>query len=148
VARDVVRHLVSWVPAFFAEAAGPTITIGVPVDDDPVGAWRSLDQHLRAALDDPDVVARTISHPRAGTHRFDDAVGMFVTGDLLVHTWDLARAGGLDEHLDPELVHEMLEDMKPIDDLLRTSGQYGARVEVADGADEQTQLIAFTGRTP
>jgi uncharacterized protein (TIGR03086 family) len=73
---------------------------------------------------------------------------MFCIGDVLVHTWDLARATGQDETLDPDEVHGLYEGMLPIDDVLRQSGQYGARVEVPDDADEQTKLIAFTGRQP
>jgi hypothetical protein len=38
--------------------------------------------------------------------------------------------------------------MEPLDEVLRQSGQYGARVTVPDDADEQTRLIAFTGRQP
>ena len=32
--------------------------------------------------------------------------------------------------------------------ILRASGQYGPRVEVADDADVQTRLLAFIGRDP
>jgi uncharacterized protein (TIGR03086 family) len=73
---------------------------------------------------------------------------MFCTGDVLVHTWDLARATGLDERLDPDEVHRMYEGMEPMDEVLRQSGQFGPRVRVPDDADEQTKLIAFTGRRP
>jgi hypothetical protein len=66
----------------------------------------------------------------------------------VVHTWDLARATGLDETLDADVVHEMLVGMEPLDEMLRASGHYGARVAVAGDADDQTKLIAFTGRTP
>jgi len=38
--------------------------------------------------------------------------------------------------------------MLPVEQLLRDSGQYGARVEVPDDTDEQTKFIAFTGRHP
>jgi uncharacterized protein (TIGR03086 family) len=148
VARDVVRHLVEWVPGFFDDAGGPPLAVDTPVDDDPARAWRELDAHLRAALADDAIATSTISHPYAGTHRFDEAVAMFVSGDVLVHTWDLARAVGLDEHLDPGLVHDLLVGMEPIDEMLRVGGQYGPRVEVPADADEQTRLIAFTGRTP
>ena len=34
------------------------------------------------------------------------------------------------------------------DELLRKSGHYGPKVEVPADADEQTRLIAFTGRRP
>ena len=73
---------------------------------------------------------------------------MFVLGDVVVHTWDLARATGLDETLDADIVHDMLVGMEPLDDMLRASGQYGPKVEVGADADEQTRLIAFTGRRP
>jgi hypothetical protein len=32
--------------------------------------------------------------------------------------------------------------------MLRQSGHYGPKAEVADDADDQTKLIAFTGRRP
>ncbi|MFP5326177.1 MAG: maleylpyruvate isomerase N-terminal domain-containing protein, partial [Acidimicrobiia bacterium] len=40
VARDVVRHLIEWFPAFL-QAAGITLGAGPSVDDDPIGAWRA-----------------------------------------------------------------------------------------------------------
>ena len=149
VARDVVRHLVEWVPAFMEAADGPVLpTSPSPDEDDLAGAWATLDAAIQAALDDPVTAATELHHPRAGSHRFDDAIGTFVLGDVLVHTWDLARATGLDERLDPDLVHEMLIGIEPMDEVLRSSGQYGPRVDVPPDADEQTRLIAFCGRRP
>jgi uncharacterized protein (TIGR03086 family) len=148
VARDVVGHLVEWIPAFLTSAGGPALPVGPSVDDDPAAAWDVLDAGIQALVDDPDTASLTIHHPRAGTHRLDDAVATFFLGDVLVHTWDLARAAGLDEALDPEAVHDMLVGMEPLDEMLRASGQYGPRVEVPADADEQTRLIAFTGRRP
>jgi uncharacterized protein (TIGR03086 family) len=147
VARDVVHHLVEWVPAFFVDAGGPQLP-GPSESLAPAPAWHRLDAALQAGLDDPAVASQVVHHPRAGQHRFDDAVGQFVVGDVLIHTWDLARATGLDETLDPELVHDLLAAMEPLDAMLRSSGQFGPRVEVPSGSDEQTQLIAFTGRRP
>jgi uncharacterized protein (TIGR03086 family) len=148
VARDVVRHLVEWVPAFFEAAGAPPFPTGPSVDEDPVAAWAALDDAIQARLADPVAAAAVIDHPRAGSHRFDDAVATFVLGDVVVHTWDLARATGLDETLDADVVHDMLVQMEPLDDMLRASGQYGPRVDVPADADEQTRLIAFTGRRP
>src|SRR5687768_10953104 len=92
LARDVVRHLVEWIPAFLAAAGGPRLPDGPPVDDDPAGAWATLDAGIQSLLDDPVAASTAISHPQAGTHRLDDAIGTFFLGDVLVHTWDLARA--------------------------------------------------------
>ncbi|HZN14307.1 MAG TPA: TIGR03086 family metal-binding protein [Acidimicrobiales bacterium] len=146
VARDVVRHLVEWVPGFFG-ASGVTIASGPSVDDDPVAAWEALDASLRSNLDAPDVAGRELD-TAAGRHTFENAIDMFVTPDVLVHTWDLARATGLDESLDVDEVRRMLVNMEPMDEVLRNSGHFGPRVEVADDADDQTKLIAFTGRQP
>jgi hypothetical protein len=74
--------------------------------------------------------------------------GAALVVDILVHTWDLARAAGLDETLDPEVTHDMLVGLEPLDEVLRASGQYGPKVAVADTADDQTKLLAFTGRKP
>jgi uncharacterized protein (TIGR03086 family) len=148
VARDVVRHLVEWFPAFLDAAGGPELPKGPSVDVDPAGAWSTLDNAVQGLLDDPAASAKEISHPMAGTHRVDDAVATFFLGDVVVHTWDLARATGLDETLDADVVHDMLVGMEPLDEMLRASGQYGPKVEVSDDADEQTRLIAFTGRQP
>ena len=66
----------------------------------------------------------------------------------MIHTWDLARATGQDETIDPEMAVGMLAGMEPIDEMLRGSGHYGPRVTVAEDADVATRLIAFTGRQP
>ena len=146
--RDVVRHLVEWIPAFLTAAGGPTLPVGPSVDEDPAAAWCTLNGAIQALLDDPVASAARISHPRVGPHRLDDAIGTFFLGDVVVHTWDLARAAGLDETLDANIVRDLLAGMEPLDEVLRASGQYGPRVEVPPDADEQTRLIAFTGRRP
>lgn len=146
-ARDVVEHLVTWVPGFFS-SADLAFTDGPDVATDPAGAWRHLATQLQAFLDDPDIAAREFDGGPAGTQTVESAIGMIVLGDVVVHTWDLARATGLDETLDADIVTEMLIGMQPLDDVLRQSGHYGPRVVVPDDADDQTKLIAFTGRTP
>jgi len=77
-----------------------------------------------------------------------DGINTFCTGDVLVHTWDLARATGQDERLDPAKCAVMLEGMLPMDEALRQSGHYGPRVDVPEDADVQTRLLAFIGRHP
>ncbi len=146
-ARDIVRHLVEWMPAFLT-AAGVTIAPGPSVDDDPAAAWTHLDESIQALLDDPAVAAREFDAGPPGRMTVEHAVSMLFVGDIVIHTWDLARATGLDESLDPVIASEMLVGMQPIDEMLRQSGHYGAKVDVPDDADVQTRLIAFVGRTP
>ncbi len=147
VARDVVQHMVEWIPAFFESNAALELTSGPSVDDDPAGAWEALSDGIKAALDDPVVAVREFDM-QMGRYTIEDAVATFCIGDILIHTWDLARATGLDERIDAEEVHRLFEAMEPIDDVLRESGHYGPRVHVRDDADEQTKLIAFSGRRP
>jgi uncharacterized protein (TIGR03086 family) len=147
VARDVVGHLVEWMPALVLGGGGIPLPRTPSVENDPPGAWRTVDAALQGALDDPELAAREFDSP-AGHLSVEQAIGMLCIGDVLVHTWDLARATGLDETLDPDEVHELYVAMEAVDQLLRDSGQYGPKVEVPDDADEQTKLIAFTGRRP
>jgi uncharacterized protein (TIGR03086 family) len=146
-ARDVVRHLVEWIPGFLT-AAGVTITPGPSVDADPAAAWAHLAESIQALLDDPEVATREFDAGPPGRMTVEHAVAMLMVGDIVIHTWDVARATGLDESLDPAITGEMLAGMQPLDAMLRESGHYGPRVEVPDDADDQTRLIAFVGRTP
>jgi uncharacterized protein (TIGR03086 family) len=147
-ARDVVRHLVEWLPAFLASGAGVELRKGPSADQDPVGAWTSHSEAVQQLLDDPATAERVLSNPHIGDVPLDRAVNDFYTSDVFLHTWDLARATGQDEHLDPDRCAQMLQGMLPLDEVLRQSGQYGPRVEVPEGADVQTRLLAFIGRRP
>lgn len=148
VARDVVRHLTEWFPAFLQGATGLALPAGPSVDEDPVSAWRTQTDAVQALLDDPASAEREYDFEHIGTMSLGQAIAMIYTGDVFLHRWDLARATGQDETLDAEKCAEMLEGMRPMDEVLRQSGHYGPRVEVPDAADVQTQLLAFIGRTP
>ncbi len=147
-ARDVVRHLVEWFPPFLATGAGIELAAGPSVDDDPVAAWQVHRAAVQAILDDPATETREFNHPQAGSAPLGAAINQFYTTDVFLHTWDLARATGQDETLDPDRCEMLVAGMEPYDELLRSSGQYGPRVEVPADADPQTRLIAFIGRDP
>jgi uncharacterized protein (TIGR03086 family) len=148
VARDVVGHLVEWLPAFFFDTWDIELPAGFAWNaEDPAGGWEVVNGAIQSALDDPEI-ARRERETRMGRWTFERTIDVICTGDILVHTWDLARATGLDETLDAGEVHQYVESMEPLDAVLREGGQYGARIEVPDDADEQTRLIAFLGRRP
>ena len=144
-ARDVVGHLVEWFPGFLS-GGGITLTPGPTVADDPVAAWQHHTGAVQALIE-----ARgdeSFTHPYAGTHRLADAVDRFYTADVFMHTWDLARATGQRPELDEDFASELLEGMRPIEELLRTSGQYGDPVAVAADASVVDRLMGFIGRDP
>ena len=143
-ARDVVRHMVETLELFLGMVdleppAGPS------VEDDPAAAWAAARQAVQATLDDPELASLTYEG-RFGRTTFEQGVARFVCADLVVHTWDLARATGLDERLDPDAVHELLVGMEPMDEILRESGAFGPKLDPPEGADEQARLLAFLGR--
>ena len=147
VARDVVGHLVEWFPAFLA-SGGIELPGGPSVSDDPIGAWQAQSGAVQALLDDPQQGGSPFTHPYVGTHRLADAIDRFYTADVFMHTWDLAKATGADAQLDPSYCLGLVEGMESIDELLRSSGQYGPRFPVTEDADATARLIAFIGRDP
>lgn len=147
-ARDVVGHLVEWFPGFLEGGSGISLGAGPAVDDDPVAAWLHQFDAVQAVLDDPATPGRLLTDPHIGEVPLDEAIDRFYTADVFLHTWDLARATGQDDRLDPELCAEMLAGMEPIDDLLRQSGQYGPKVPVPADADARSRLLGFIGRDP
>jgi len=144
-ARDVVDHLVTWFPGFLA-GGGVELPSGPSVADDPVAAWQHQADAVQAVVEQRG--EESFTHPRAGTHRLADAVDQFYTADVFMHSWDLARASGQDAGLDEDFAARLLEGMRPIEQLLRDSGQYGPAVPVPDDAPPVDRLMGFIGRDP
>ena len=145
-ARDIVAHLVEWVPPFLESGAGLTINAIPPVDADPANAWVHLSDKIQAILDADNIADQIFDHPMAGRHPLDHAIDRFILGDVLIHTWDLSRATGQNEQLDPTTVDSMLNELATLGDLLQESGHYGPKVAVTADADQLTRLLALTGR--
>ena len=147
-ACDVVGHLVMWFPGFLEAGAGVSLPAGPPVQTDPVAAWLCQRDAVQQLLDDPETRDRTLVDPHLGTLPLAEAVDRFYVADVFMHTWDLARATGQDETLDPVRCDELYRGLLPLDGVLRASGQYGPRVDVPEDADIQTKLLGFIGRRP
>ncbi|GIM91895.1 TIGR03086 family metal-binding protein [Paractinoplanes toevensis] len=147
-ARDVVRHLVEWFPGFLAGGTGITLPTGPTADDDPVAAWQNQYDTVQALLDDPATEQLVLSNPHLGEVPLDRAIDQFYTSDVFMHTWDLSRATGQDDRLDEGFSAALVGGMEPMEDIIRSSGQYGPRVPVPAGADAQTRLLGFIGRDP
>jgi uncharacterized protein (TIGR03086 family) len=83
---------------------------------------------------------------------FEWPVSQAVAGtfmDVLIHTWDLARATGQDDRLDPELVDACTALFLPdMPELGRAAGIVGPAIEVGPDASAQDRLLAAMGRRP
>lgn len=143
-ARDVVGHLIEWLPAVLGFELG-----AIPsVQTDPVAAWRAHRDGVQQLLDDPATHDRMLSNPHFGERPIDEVIAMIYTPDVFLHTWDLARATGQDDRLDPERCAAGLANSQTIEESMRSSGQFGPAVPVPDDAPVQDRLIGFIGRDP
>jgi uncharacterized protein (TIGR03086 family) len=124
-------------------ALGATGDIDADGDDLPV-VWATVRRGADAALSVPAVFEQVVKLP-FGKMKVQDGIG-FPLSDLLVHTWDVARAIGANDRLLPEACTSALAILEPIDTLLRAPGFYGPKIEPAPEADAQDRLLAFLGR--
>jgi uncharacterized protein (TIGR03086 family) len=113
---------------------------------DLAAAFKQASDGLTTAIDDPD--CRSVELPTfAGPQPFSGIVDS-LPEDVLIHTWDLARATGGDERLDPDLVEYVFERFKPLDEILRQPWAFGPKVTPPANADHQTEFLCFVGRQP
>lgn len=142
-ARDVVFHLVTWLPPLLRDSSD----VRLPDRDrgeDPAVVWREHASAVQQVLDDGKAGRALSAGPFAG-QPLDATIDRIYTADVFMHTWDLAAASGLSADLDPEYARQLLVGLRPIEDMLRESGQYGpARTTASD--DPARQLMAFVGR--
>src|SRR4029079_16729284 len=130
---SVVDHLTSWFPDFLASGAGVELP---KADPDPVVAWQAQAEAVQALVEDP--AGRVLKNPHIGEVPLDEAIDRFYTADVFMHTWDLARATGQDDRLDPDFCATLLAGMVEVEDAMRASGQYGTPVQVPGDADVQS----------
>ncbi|MFI6027969.1 TIGR03086 family metal-binding protein [Amycolatopsis magusensis] len=143
-AFDIVKHLVEWSRGFLTGAGIELPALNVEAD--PVAAWKQQVTDIQAIVDDP--AGRVLSNPHTGDNPVDEAIDQFYTADVWAHSWDLAKALGREPELGEERCDAALAAMKPMEQMLRGSGQFGAAVPVADDAPAQDRLMAFIGRDP
>jgi uncharacterized protein (TIGR03086 family) len=142
-ARDVVAHVIGVQQRTVNGAEDGAAELSP--DEDPKAAYARSLQSVMTALRNPDVMKRTVDGP-FGPMPMEQLVGRILSTDVLVHTWDLARAAGLDEQLDADAVGHAYEGVKPLDQAIRVPGVFGPKVTPPAGADQQTEFLCFLGR--
>ena len=157
--RQLVNHLVFGNWMFARAAGGERVAIEGDEDDgdddelpdmlgdDPPMAFRDSADAVVAAWRRPGAVEQVCHLPFAD---LPGAAAMRIHfKDVVTHTWDLARATGQDEDIDPELASEALEISRAVvNDELRELGAFAPAVDVGDDAPVHHQLVGFLGRTP
>jgi uncharacterized protein (TIGR03086 family) len=114
--------------------------------DDPAARWRATSDALFGCLATDGVLDQPTELPGGGHGSARQMLGALTT-DVLVHTWDLARAAGVEPRLDTELCAAAYETATATV-LRRNDGMIGPEARVDRGADIETRLAALYGRDP
>jgi uncharacterized protein (TIGR03086 family) len=133
-ARGVVEHVIGFHDVLILRP------LGMKPDrprEDPRARWRLTYDSLTEALE-------------SGAAARLDAYRLMpnLTRDVLVHTWDLARAVGSDDRLDPGWCERFYSALPTDPGALTASGMFEAPVAVDDETDVQARLLARLGRDP
>jgi uncharacterized protein (TIGR03086 family) len=121
---------------------------GVDLGADPATAFVREHAASLRAFREPGALGRICAHPM-GDIPAAMLLGFRIT-DLTLHAWDLARATGTDETLEPLLVESVWATVSRMAEGLAASGVFGAGPSgtVADDAPLQQRLLDCTGRRP
>lgn len=112
---------------------------------DIAATWHSTSLLVRHAIEGVD--ATTVVPTPIGRCAVAELLATAVI-EPLIHGWDLAIAVSLPIDLDPDAVHHTLAGVKELGSQLAASGMYAPAISCPDGATEQEQLLAATGRDP
>ncbi len=149
-ARGVLEHVIGFHDVLLLRP------LGLKPDrprDDPQARWELTYQQLQTAFE-PGMCLfeRVVDVPAVGSNPATqlDARGLVpnLTRDVLVHTWDLARAVGAGDRLDAGWCELFYAALPADPEALSSSGMFRAPVAVGDQADVQAKLLARLGRNP
>lgn len=114
---------------------------------DPLAAFTGSVRACARAFAEADALDRVVDYP-LGKLTGRRALALR-TADSTVHTWDLARALGADDTLDPRLVAWLDESYGDIfAGLALNSGVFAEPPPVPPGASRQDRLLTRFGRDP
>ena len=123
----------------------------VELSDAP-GQLRSAAEQAARAWGDDSSLSLRYTMPWGEEYTGATLVDMYLA-ELAAHAWDLARATGQLDKLDPSLALPALEGARAMikpqyRNMAGPGAPFGAEVSPAPGADDWERLAAFTGRDP
>jgi uncharacterized protein (TIGR03086 family) len=150
--RELVNHVVGGALRYAMLLHGATAEEVVAtraldhLGDDPVGSFERRAQEVAHAFREPGALLRTVHHP-AGDRSGRELLELRIT-EFAVHAWDLARAIGADEQIDPVLVDELCERLSVSGTRLEQGGYFDPPRSAPDDAPPLARLLHLTGRRP
>ena len=113
---------------------------------EPVARWTVTVSAIASALDLTNRGA-VVSVPGMANMKLAKLLPMLTT-DVLVHSWDLGAALGMEPPLDPEACAESYENAQKNMREMEASGMFGQPVAVQQDIDIVSRLVALLGRDP
>lgn len=144
-ARQVLGHVVESEHGFLARfGLAPELT-----GADATAQWAAVRDAMQSALDDP-ATASTEYDGMFGRTTLAETVDGFMSADLVVHAWDIARATGLQEHeaMPSEEVERLDAHLRSVGEAIRSPGAFGPEVPVPADAPAQERFLGYIGRRP
>jgi uncharacterized protein (TIGR03086 family) len=140
-ARDLVEHVIGFHEFLLLRPLG--VRTQRPRDD-PAARWDATSVALFTALDAEGALDRATELPGGGTSTPRTMIDA-LTADVLVHTWDLARAARVPAGLDEELCAGAYARVRA-SDFPRDPAMFDPEVAIDPDAPVSDQLVAFYGR--
>jgi uncharacterized protein (TIGR03086 family) len=149
-ARAVLEHVIGFHDVLLLRP------LGLKPDrprDDPQIRWELTYRQLEKAFEPgrglfERVVDVPALHANPATRLDARAIMPNLTRDVLIHTWDLARAVGADDRLDPRWCELFCAALPTDPGALSASGMFDAPLAFDDETDAQSKLLARLGRNP
>jgi uncharacterized protein (TIGR03086 family) len=149
--EDLLAHLFGTISYYTLLAQyGEVDTHSMRVPDFRGGShaeeYRKAAEEALTAWSRPGVLERPCRHSIVGEVPGSYALSIHA-GDDLIHGWDLARATGQNEVMDPASAQFALETFRVVLSSERSRRKhFDTDIDVGPEADIQTALLAFTGR--
>lgn len=160
-ARDVVAHVINGHRGVVAAVSGKPSASGhgvgvAAMSDAPVvepgadlaAAFTACRDDLLAMLEDPALAARQLPYSPLGPVTVEQAAETIGALELLIHTWDLARATGGDDHLDEDAVTRTHQALLPHYAVLQATGAFEPSVAAPSGRTRRPPSCASPAAGP
>lgn len=152
--RDLLRHVMAGTTMTAAVLRGASreeaieLLDATTLEDDLLAQYRTAVAEQAAAFAEPGALERIVHHPAMDMPGAQ--LAGFRVGDHTVHAWDLARAIGGDESLDPRVVEVVWTTIQPMLPMIGAVGVFGEGPSgtVPEDAPMQTLLLDAMGRRP
>jgi uncharacterized protein (TIGR03086 family) len=147
--RQLLNHMIyeiAWVPELLGgkriEDVGDKLD-GDLVGDDPVKSWEHYATLALAAVQQADKESTVhLSYGDGPAARYVNEVG----GDVIIHSWDLAKGLGQDFHIDGDLTDDVIKATEHVMPMAREYNLIAKQKDVKSDSTDEAKLLAVFGR--